>query len=209
MRKWFLRTVRIKNFFLSFQYVKSGSAQPVVFQCIEQCFRIDKRAACGVDQNSVLFHHFELFFTDEVVRIGVERYMERDDIALFKQFMQRHAVRTAIDVANQYMTAKGAESLDDGASDMPCAYNADRHAAQFSSADGRQAEVIVRHLLQRGFCAAQRHQYQHQRIVGDSVRRICHIFNSDSEFSGGFGIDMVIPDAAGAEVCDTGFLQRG
>src|SRR5437870_4280560 len=74
-----------ENALLFFVHIESHAAEPTGFQCRDQRFSVDERAAADIDQDRAGLHQLERFATDDVVRLRRQRRVQRDHFALARQ----------------------------------------------------------------------------------------------------------------------------
>ena len=117
-----------------------------------------------------------------MVRVRVEWCMERDDIALLQQLIERHVLGGGLGatVMGQYAAAEAPQPVNNGCADASCSDDPDRHIAEFSATDVVQSVVVGLRTGEGGLGMSHRHQHQHQRVVSDAVGRIGDILDGDA-----------------------------
>ena len=84
--------VGVEDSFLSFEDVQRRTAEPAALQRGEEGLGVEQRAAPGVDDERAVLHLLDASAIEEMVRVRVERRVERDDVALLQQFVERNVV---------------------------------------------------------------------------------------------------------------------
>src|ERR1700730_12262244 len=114
--------VGVEYSFLSFEDIQRRTAQPAAFHCRGKGLRVEKRAASGIDDVRAALHLLDAPTVQEMVRVRVERRMERYDVAQLQQFIEGHVIgsRLGVPVAGQYPAAETPPPVHDCRADAPC-----------------------------------------------------------------------------------------
>ena len=84
--------VGVEDPVLAFEDVQRRAAESAALQRREQRLGVDERAASGVDDERAVLHLLDPSAIEEMVRVRVERRVERDDVALLQQLVERNVV---------------------------------------------------------------------------------------------------------------------
>ena len=105
--------------------------------------------------------------------------MERHHVALLQQRIERHVVGRGFGttVIGQDAAAEAPQPVDHCCADASCSDDPDGHVAEFFPAHVVQSVVMSLSTADGGFGMSNRHQHQHQRVVGDAVGRIGDVLN--------------------------------
>ena len=145
-----------------------------------------------------------------MVRVRGERGVERDDVALLQQFVERNVVGRGLrtSVVGQDPAAESPQPVHDRRADASRSDDPDGQVAQLFPAHVMQPVVMSVRAADDGFRVPDRHQHQHQRVVGHAVGRIGDITDADADALRVVHVDVVVSDASRGDVPDAGPAER-
>ncbi len=198
---------------------KTSSAAPA--SCPESRAADERRlvhegAARAVHEDRALLHRRELRGADEVLRLRAARRVERDDVGLREQLVQRDgrdaqlggALRRHVRVEREERDVPRPQARGHARSDLAEADEADRLALQLGPDELRALPFPG---FQRSLCLgdpAQEREEEGDRVLrrGDDVPRRS-VDDEDAALRGGLHVDVVEPDARPAD--DAKLLSGG
>ena len=112
-------------------------------------------------------------------------------------------------VARQHPASESVQAPDHRVADVPDTDDADGQVAQVLASDTAQPEVVVVRGADDLLGVADRHQDQHQGVVGDAVRCVRHVLDRDAQARGGIAGRCGSTPMLRVEMCSTpAVLQR-
>ena len=136
------------------------------------------------------------------------RRVESNDVALPQQCVQISVFDDAVQfvlrerIVSEHFASESGQLMGEAGSDPPGAHDAYGQVAQFTGQFALQG--IVLHLGAQAdvFQFADPQQDHHDRVVGDSSRRVGDIQNADAFLAGIVVVDVVVTDGAGGDAAD-------
>ena len=128
--------------------------------------------------------------------------MERDDIALPQQRIERHVLGRGLGttVIGQHAAAKAPQPVDHCCADASCSDDPDGHVAEFPPAHVVQSVIMSLSTADGGLGMAHRHQHQHQRVISHAVGRIGDILDGNAQALRVSHVDVVVANASRGDV---------
>ena len=138
--------------------VQPGRADPALAQGPGQGRFVDDSATGGVDECGRRLHQAQLALADQVARLRRRRDVERDDVALAEQVIERDPARP-LGVAGRPAVvddrhAEPGRPTCDGLADLPVADDPERRTMDVVAQE--QVEVVLRATIRRGGSAPPR-----------------------------------------------------
>ena len=168
---------------LLLEHVEAGALDLALAERVDERLLIDDGTAGRVDEVRVLAHLLEAIRVDQVLRLVVERAVQRDDVGRLEQLVERHVLRTELGLDRGIRLA--ATRVDDlhaeglGATRRRLADQAEADDAERLALDAGAEHVEhapdpgglgADHALALAE-AAGRHQDQRHRDVGGGLRQ--------------------------------------
>ena len=129
---------------LDVEHVDGGARDDASPQSIGQSRRIDQRAAAGVDEHGLALHQAERPLADESLRLGRQRQVKGDRVALREQLVQREFIGLALEsgrLGEQHTHSDAARDARRSLADPAPADHAENRAAQIANRGSGPAEV--------------------------------------------------------------------
>ena len=127
----------------------------------------------------------DAFAIQKVVRVRVQRGVERDDVAARSSSSSgRYSPQPWDGVVGQYPTAEALEPIDDRGADATGPDDPDGQVTKLLSPYLAQAVVVGIRPANHGLRLTHRHQHQHQRVVRHAVGRIGDGLDGDPDALG-------------------------
>ena len=77
-------------------YIQAGRADFPGLDALQQCLRIDQSTAGSIKNYDALLHLTDCFLIDHVPGLIRQRAVQRDDVTLLKQFIQRNVLDSTV-----------------------------------------------------------------------------------------------------------------
>ena len=120
-------------------------------QSLDEVFGVDELSAAGVDDHHAGLHFGDAFGVDDVLCLGRERAVERDNVALCVEFVEFYDLDVmllgkfviGIEVVGQNVHAEAAQDLDQFLGDATHTDQAGRFAVHVEAEESLELEVSV------------------------------------------------------------------
>ena len=159
-------------------HVDGQVAEPARLQPADHCMGIHQSAARGVDEHRARLHPRQRGVIDQVLGIGRQRAVQRDDVSARQQFIQRHHLadtregRRRVRVVPQHRAAHTLEDARGGQADLAGTDDADRAAMQGAPEQAVEHEVAFAHAVVGSMGLAVEGHHQRQCMLGHGFGRI-------------------------------------
>ena len=176
---------------LALEAVHADRADAAGFDAVDERTGVDERAARTVDDDNAGLHLLDGLCVDHVIGAVIEERVQRDDIRLGIQRFERNVLHAhllhllrRIRVVRDDAAAEAGQVADNGLADAAGADNADSQVLHLHAARrAGSAERIVRRVRAEHDVArlANAHQHEHDRIVGNRIRRVARVRYAQTE----------------------------
>mmetsp|Transcript_147 Transcript_147/g.427 ORF Transcript_147/g.427 Transcript_147/m.427 type:complete len:339 (+) Transcript_147:101-1117(+) len=160
--------------------VEADGGEGAVVEGLEESFRVDEAAAADVDEDGAGAHGGKGVGVDEVVGRVVERAVQRDELSLAQQLLQRDVLDVAgreglgalAHVVGQHAAAHAVVDGRGAAADLAGAHDANGLAVHVEAHEPAQRVVADAHALCRLHDLAVQRQRKSNRVLRDRVRTV-------------------------------------
>src|SRR5258707_415966 len=137
------------------------------FQGRNKGLGVKKCSASGVDDQRTVLHLLDAATVQQMMRLRVERCMERHDVTLLEQLVERQVLGTGpwTLVMGQHPAAEASQPVHDRSADASGSDHPDGQVAELFAAYLIQAVVMNLCTPDDGLGMSYRHQHQHERVV--------------------------------------------